>query len=254
MQAITSYAILAAIAGGVLGSFLNVVIYRLPRGESLMTPRSHCTSCGTAVKPYDNVPVLAWLWLRGHCRSCRVPISGRYPVVEGATAALWAAVVATRSSAAAVALGLLLVVTVVPLALIDLDHHIIPNRITAPAAIAAIVFGSALDLHGEPARLIAGAAAGGFFLLVHLINPRGMGMGDVKLAAVLGLILGREVAPAIFVALLAGVIVGAVVLARAQPGDRRARGVPFGPFLAFGALVALFAGHALLNLYLNHLA
>jgi leader peptidase (prepilin peptidase)/N-methyltransferase len=205
------------------------------------------------VKPYDNVPVLAWLWLRGHCRSCRLHISVRYPIVEGGTAGLCAAVVATRSSAAGLALGLILVLTVVPVALIDFDHHVIPNKITLPAAVLALALGTALDPGGEPARLIACAAAGGFLLLAHLASPRGMGMGDVKLAAVLGLLLGRAVAPALLCALLIAVIVGVVMLARATPGERRGVGVPFGPFLALGALVGLFAGSALMGAYLHHL-
>ena len=115
--------------GAVVGSFLNVVIYRLPRHESLLTPGSHCPSCNTAVKPYDNVPVLAWIWLRGRCRACRAAISARYPLVEGATAALCAGVVLSRSSAGAIALGVLTVLVLVPVALIDLDCHLIPNRI-----------------------------------------------------------------------------------------------------------------------------
>jgi len=249
-----TYPILAALAGLLVGSFLNVVIYRLPRHESLLWPRSHCTGCGTAIKPYDNVPVLAWLWLHGHCRACRLHISVRYPIVEVGTAGLCAAVVATRASAVGLALGLVLVLTIVPVALIDLENHVIPNRITLPAAIAAIALGSALDPAGEATRLIAGAAAGGFLLLAHLVSPRGMGMGDVKLAGLLGLLLGRAVAPALLAALLLAVAAGLVILMRAEPGMRRRAGLPFGPFLAAGALVGLFAGHAILGAYLHHLA
>jgi len=245
--------VLAVVMGAIAGSFLNVVVYRLPRHESLVAPGSHCPSCQVPVKPYDNVPVLAWVWLRGHCRACRAAISPRYPLVEFATAALCAAVVLRYSSAAHVALGLLAVLVLVPVALIDLDHHVIPNAITAPAAILAIVLGSVLDPSGEPARLLAAAAGGGLFLVAALISPGGMGMGDVKLAALLGLLLGAEVAPALAVALLAGVIVGAVVIARRPAGERRRAGVPFGPFLALGGLSAIFAGNAILNAYLHRL-
>lgn len=245
--------VLAALIGAIVGSFLNVVVYRLPRHESLVTPGSHCPSCQVPVKPYDNVPVLAWVWLRGRCRACRAAISPRYPLVEFATAALCAGVALRYSSAAHVTLGLLTVVVLVPAALIDLEHHVIPNAITAPAAILAILLGSVLDPSGEPARLIAAAAGGGLFLLAALISPRGMGMGDVKLAGLLGLLLGAEVAPALAVALLAGVIVGAVVIARRPRGERRRAGVPFGPFLALGGLTAIFAGNAILNAYLHHL-
>jgi leader peptidase (prepilin peptidase)/N-methyltransferase len=243
--------IFAAMFGAVLGSFLNVVVYRLPRGESLVTPGSHCPSCSAAVKPYDNVPVLAWVWLHGRCRACRAAISPRYPLVEAATGALLAGVVLTQSSAVGLALGVLTVLVLVPVALIDLDHHLIPNRITGPAAILAIVLGTALDPSGEPARLIAGAAAGAFFLFAAFVSPRGMGMGDVKLVAVMGLLLGDSVAPALLIALLAGIAMGLVVLARRQPGERHGVGVPFGPALAFGGLVALSAGHAIIAAYLH---
>ena len=252
MTPTVTYAILAALAGAMVGSFLNVVIYRLPRGESLLWPRSHCTSCGTSVKSYDNVPVLAWLWLRGHCRACSLRISIRYPMVEAGTAALCAAVVMTRPSAAGLALGLVLVLCVVPAALIDLEHHLIPNKITLPAAVGALALGAALDPAGEPVRLIAAAAAGGFLLVAHLVSPRGMGMGDVKLAGLLGLLLGRAVAPAMLVALVLAVATGAVVLMRAEPVERRSAGLPFGPFLALGALVGLFAGNAIVGAYLHH--
>jgi leader peptidase (prepilin peptidase) / N-methyltransferase len=162
-------------------------------------------------------------------------------------------VVLSHSSAGAITLGLLTVLVLVPVALIDLDHHVIPNRITAPAAILALVLGTALDPSGEPARLIAGAAAGGFFLLAAVISPRGMGMGDVKLAGLLGLLLGAEVAPALLIALVAGVVAGAVVMIRRAPGERRHTGVPFGPFLALGGLSAIYAGHAIFDAYLHHL-
>jgi leader peptidase (prepilin peptidase)/N-methyltransferase len=245
--------IFAALIGAMLGSFLNVVVYRLPRGESLLSPRSHCPTCNVSVKPYDNVPVVAWMWLHGRCRACRAAISPRYPLVEAATAALCAGVVLARSSAGGISLGVVAVLALVPLALIDLDHHVLPNRITGPAAILAIVLGSALDPSGEPTRLIAGAAAGGFFGVAALVSPRGMGMGDVKLAGLLGLLLGSSVAPALLIALVAGVLVGLVVLARREPGARRGIGVPFGPFLALGGLVALFSGHAIIAAYLHHL-
>ncbi len=248
------YVLMATLLGAVAGSFLNVVVYRVPRHESLVSPPSHCTTCGTSVKPYDNVPMLSWLMLRGHCRACRTAISPRYPLVEAATALLCVGVVLERHSLNGVVLGLLLVLVLVPVALIDFDYHVIPNRITAPAAVLAVVLGSVLDWPGEPERLIAGAAAGGFFLLAALCYPRGMGMGDVKLAGLLGLLLGRSVAPAIFMALIAGVLVGVVMIARASPDKRRQTGFPFGPFLAIGGLVGLYAGNALVAAYLQHLS
>jgi leader peptidase (prepilin peptidase)/N-methyltransferase len=243
--------IAAGLAGLLVGSFLNVVAYRLPRGESLVSPGSRCPSCGTPVKPYDNVPVLSWLLLRGRCRHCGEPIAWRYPAVELATAALYAAVVATRDDAQGIALGLILVTALVPIVLIDLERRLIPNLITGPAAVAAVVAGLVLDIDGLGEQLIAGAAAGGFFLLAALAYPRGMGMGDVKLAGMLGLYLGRAVAPAVFIALVAGVLVGGVIMARLGAREGRKAAVPFGPFLALGALIAMFVGDGLVDAYLD---
>jgi leader peptidase (prepilin peptidase)/N-methyltransferase len=246
-----AYVVLAALFGAVIGSFLNVVVYRLPRGESLSTPASHCPSCDTPIKPYDNVPVLGWLWLRGRCRSCGEPISARYPLVEATTAALCAGAVAAQHNTGRALLDFLLVLVLVPIALIDLDHRVIPNRITAPAAVLAVVIGTALDPSGELARLIAGAAAGGFLLVAALAYPQGMGMGDVKLAGVLGLFLGAAVGPAMLVALVAGVLVGVVIIKRAGVSAGRKTAIPFGPFLALGGLVGIYAGAAIVSAYLS---
>ena len=242
----------AGFMGAIVGSFLNVVVYRLPRRESLVKPASHCPSCGTPVKPYDNIPVLSWMLLRGHCRSCGQSISVRYPLVEALTGALCVGAVLVHHTAAGMALSLLVVVLVVPAALIDLEYKIIPNQLTAIGAVLAVLLGVALDPSGEPARLIAGAAAGGFLLAAALAYPAGMGMGDVKLAGVLGLALGAAVAPAILVALLSGVLFGALVMARRGVRDGRKSAVPFGPFLAFGALFAVFLGHQVLDAYVNN--
>jgi leader peptidase (prepilin peptidase)/N-methyltransferase len=242
----------AGVLGAIFGSFLNVVAYRLPRHESLIAPASRCPHCGTSVKPYDNIPILSWLLLRGHCRSCAEPISPRYPLVEALTAALCVGAVLAHSSASGIALAVLMILLVVPAALIDLEHRIIPNRITALGAALALVIGLALDPAGEPERLIAAAAAGGFLLLAALAYPGGMGMGDVKLAGVMGLCLGAAVGPAILIALVSGVILGAAVIARKGARAGRKTAVPFGPFLALGALVAVFAGQPIIDLYVNH--
>jgi leader peptidase (prepilin peptidase) / N-methyltransferase len=241
----------AAVVGLTVGSFLNVVIYRLPRHESLVMPGSHCPGCGTAIKAYDNVPVLGWLALRGHCRTCKTAISPRYPLVEATTAALAVSVVLTKHTTHDVALGLALVAVLVPVALIDYDHHIIPNRLTLPAAIVAVAIGLATHPAGVPEQLISGAAAGGFLLVFVLAYPRGMGMGDVKLAAVLGLFLGRSVAVAILSGVVAGTVVGAIVMARVGVSQGRKTAVPFGPFLALGGVIALFAGPAIVHWYLH---
>jgi leader peptidase (prepilin peptidase) / N-methyltransferase len=242
----------AGIFGAIFGSFLNVVAYRLPRHESLLAPASHCPSCGTPVKPYDNIPILSFILLRGRCRSCSTTISPRYPLVEALTALLCAGAVLAHSSAAGIALSIALILLVVPAALIDLEHRIIPNSLTALGAVLAVVLGLALDPGGEPQRLIAGAAAGGFLLLAALAYPGGMGMGDVKLAGVMGLFLGRAVAPAILIALFAGVLLGALIVARKGAQEGRKTAVPFGPFLALGAVVATFVGGDIVELYVHH--
>jgi leader peptidase (prepilin peptidase) / N-methyltransferase len=242
----------AGVLGAIVGSFLNVVAYRLPRHESLITPASHCPRCGTPVKPYDNVPILSWLLLRGRCRSCAEPISARYPLVEALTAALCVGAVLVHHSPAGIALSVVLILLVVPAALIDLEYRIIPNEITALGAILALAIGLALDPAGEPERLIAGVAAGGFLLLAALAYPGGMGMGDVKLAGMMGLFLGAAAAPALLIALLAGVMLGAVVIARKGAQEGRKTAVPFGPFLALGALTAVFVGPQLVDVYVTH--
>ena len=245
---------IAAVLGAVFGSFLNVVAYRLPRGESLSRPRSRCPGCLTQIRAYDNVPVLSWLALRGRCRTCRTPISARYPLVEAGTGALCALVVIAKGPYEDALLGLVLVLLLVPVTLIDLDHRIIPNRLMLIGAVLA----PALVLVTDPGAIVehglAAVAAGGFFLVAVLAYPRGMGMGDVKLAFVLGLFLGRDVGAALFVALIAGTLVGAAVIARKGAAEGRKTAVPFGPFLALGAVVALFAGDAMVEWYLGTFA
>jgi leader peptidase (prepilin peptidase)/N-methyltransferase len=246
--------VLAGFAGLIFGSFFNVVAHRLPRGDSLATPGSRCPGCETPIKPYDNVPVLSWVWLRGRCRACGDPISPRYPLVEGLTAVLAVAVVLVKHSAHDVALGLVLIAVLVPVALIDLEHRIIPNKITLPAAIVAIGIGLATRPSGVPEQLIAGAAAAGFLLIFALAYPRGMGMGDVKLAGVLGLFLGRSVAVAVLGGVLAGALVGAAIMARVGVAEGRKTAVPFGPFLAFGGVVAVLVGPPIVHWYLHSVA
>jgi leader peptidase (prepilin peptidase) / N-methyltransferase len=242
---------LAVVAGLLVGSFLNVVAYRLPRGESLVRPRSRCPSCGTQLRAVDNVPVVSWLALRGRCHHCGAGVSARYPLVELVTAGLYAAVVASQDDAARIVLGLLLVTALVPITLIDVDRRIIPNKITGPAAIAALVAIVALDSSFVLEAVVAAVAAGGFFFLAAILYPRGMGMGDVKLAGMLGLYLGRAVAPAIFAALIGGVVVGAAIIARKGAREGRKTAVPFGPFLAIGGLIAFFVGNEIVDAYLD---
>lgn len=242
----------AAVVGLIVGSFLNVVAHRLPGRRSLAVPASHCPACETPIKPYDNVPVLSWLVLRGRCRSCAAPISARYPLVEAGTAALFAAVVAVHlADTASLVLGLALVAFLVPIALIDLDHRIIPNRLTLPAAVLAIVLGTALDPGGQVERLIAGAAGALALGIPSLMNPKGMGLGDAKLVGVMGLYLGAALAPAFLVALVVGTVVGIAIVARKGMAAGRKTAIPFGPFLALGGVVGVLAGSEVMALYLS---
>ena len=244
-------AVIAAILGAIVGSFLNVVAYRLPRGESLVHPPSACPSCGTRIKAFDNVPVLGWLWLRGKCRACGAPISPKYPIVEAVTGLLCAACVLAFGADSDVWLPLVFVLLLVPITLIDLEHHIIPNVLSAIGAVAAIVLVIAFQSDDLVEHIIAALGAGGFFLIAAIVYPAGMGMGDVKLAAVMGLFLGRAVAPALLVALVAGSLVGFAVMARRGVRDARGTTIPFGPWLALGGVVGLFAGDAVVRWYLE---
>jgi leader peptidase (prepilin peptidase) / N-methyltransferase len=242
---------LAAVGGLCIGSFANVVAYRLPAGASLVSPGSACPGCGTAIRPYDNVPVISWLALRGHCRDCDTEISARYPLTEAATGALFAAVVLATHAHASVWLDLCFVAALVTITRIDLEHRIIPDRILAPLAVLAIVL-TAITAPGElPGRLIAATAGGAALFIAVLAYPGGMGMGDVKLVAVMGLVLGPALAPALLVAFLAGTLVGLGIVARRGVAAGRKTAIPFGPFLALGALVGLFAGHPIIHVYLK---
>jgi leader peptidase (prepilin peptidase)/N-methyltransferase len=245
------YAAVAGVAGLLIGSFLNVVIHRLPRGESLVRPASRCPECGAPVRPYDNVPVISWLLLRGRCRSCGAQISARYPLVELLTAGLFVAVVLVKGADRDAWLGLAFVAVLVPVAFIDLDHRIIPNRILLPGAIVGAALVAAIAPDDLLEHLIAAVAAGGFLLLAAIAYPAGMGMGDVKLAAVMGLYLGRSVGPAMLAGLLAGTLVGVGIMARKGMRAGRKTAVPFGPFLALGGVVGLLAGPEVVDWYLE---
>lgn len=239
--------------GTAIGSFLNVVAHRLPRGASIVRPGSRCPRCGAPIRARDNLPVLSWLLLRGRCRDCGGPISPRYPLVELATGALFAGLLVARGAHPVLWLGLVFIAVLVAVTLIDLDHRIIPNRILAPAALAAVAISAAVQPGRLPELAIAAAAAGGFLLCAVLAYPRGMGMGDVKLAAVMGLFLGRSVAPALLIAFAAGTLVGVAIMIRHGAAARK-RAVPFGPFLALGGVVGQYAGPEIVDWYLDTFA
>jgi leader peptidase (prepilin peptidase)/N-methyltransferase len=252
--------LVAAIPLGLaFGSFLTVAISRLPSGKSLVRPRSACPSCGTRLRAIDNVPLLSWLLLRGRCRSCGTRISPVYPLTELATAGLFAAAALTVEDPwvavlFAPFLGLLVAVTV-----IDVRHKIIPNRLVYPAVLVSAAYlvvariaGGRIDL---PDALIGFLAYGGGLLLVALISPRGMGMGDVKLAALVGLVLGALGIRFVGVAAGVGILVGGVgALLALLFGATRKTGLPYGPAIAVGAAVAVFAGDRIADAYLRVLA
>ena len=240
--------VLAGLLGAIVGSFLNVVIYRVPRGESVVTPRSRCPSCETEVAPRDNLPVLSWLLLRGRCRHCGEPISGRYPLVELLTAIVFAGVALVRGLDTDLILQLPFAAVLIAVAAIDLEHRKIPNAIVVPAAVWAVAGATVVQTGELPEMLVAGVAAFAALLLMALAYPGGMGMGDVKLAGVMGLYLGLSVLPAMAVAFLTGTVVGLGVIARAGLAARKSA-LPFGPFLAIGGLVGLLAGPELVDLY-----
>jgi leader peptidase (prepilin peptidase)/N-methyltransferase len=242
--------LLIGLLGLLVGSFLNVVIYRLPRGESLLRPASRCPGCGTPIKPWENIPVVSWLILRGRCRSCGASISARYPVIEALTAAAFVGAALTRGVDDDLAVWLPFVAMLIAVAGIDLDHRIIPNKILLPAAIWGLAATIAFRPDNIDDSLIAGGIAFGALLLTAVAYPAGMGMGDVKLAGVMGIYLGSGVAPAMLAGFLAGSLVGLAIIAR-EGRDARKKGIPFGPFLAFGGLIGVFAGPELVDVYVD---
>jgi leader peptidase (prepilin peptidase)/N-methyltransferase len=248
---VLALAALALVAGLAIGSFLNVVIHRVPRHESVVSPRSRCPGCGKQIRGVDNIPVVSWLLLRGRCRDCGEPISARYPIVEALTGLLFAAVVISQDGGRTSWIGLALVTALVPITFIDLDHKLIPNVIVGPAAIVGIALVAILQTDDVVEHLIAAAIAGGAFLLVAIAVPRGMGMGDVKLVGMLGLYLGRNVAPALLIALAAGTVVGIGIMASRGTSEGRKTKVPFGPFLALGGMAAYFVGDEIVDWYLD---
>ena len=239
---------IATALGAMIGSFLNVVIHRVPLRKSLVHPGSRCTSCEADIAPYDNVPVISWLLLRGRCRRCRARISPRYPAVELLTAIAFGAVVAVRGFDNDLFLELPFVACLIALAGIDFDHRLLPNRIVYPMAAYGLVATALVDSGDLVEHLVAGAGAFLFLFVAVLAYPRGMGMGDVKLAGAMGLYLGLSIVPAMLVAFLSGSVVGLGIIAR-EGASARKKAVPFGVFLALGGIVGVLAGPELIELY-----
>ena len=239
---------LTGVVGAVVGSFLNVVIHRLPRGESVVKPRSRCPQCGAQIAGYDNVPVVSWLVLRGRCRHCGTRISPRYPGVELLTAVTFVAVALARGFDDDLVLELPFVAALIALAGIDYDHKLLPNKIVYPLAAFGVIATLLVDRSDLVEHLVAGAGAFAFLLAAVLAYPAGMGMGDVKLAGAMGLFLGVGVIPALLVAFLSGSLVGLAILAREGVSARK-KAIPFGVFLALGGIVGVLAGPELVDFY-----
>jgi leader peptidase (prepilin peptidase)/N-methyltransferase len=244
---------LAAVAfapGLALGSFLNVVAARVPLRRSIVRPPSACMSCATEIRWYDNVPLISYAVLRGQCRNCGVRIPLVYPFVELLTAVLIAGCVFAFGLTAEAAVAAFFCAVLVAVSAIDLEHRIIPNRIVLPATVIVLVANTARDL--TPEWAIAALGASGFLFAAALIYPAGMGMGDVKFALLMGAALGKTVPVALMAGMLSAMIPGLVLFA--QHGTKaRKMGIPFGPFLALGSVVALFWGHDILDAYLSTL-
>jgi leader peptidase (prepilin peptidase)/N-methyltransferase len=246
-------AVLIIFLGGlIIGSFVTAVAHRVPRGMSLLGPRSQCPACGAQIAAYDNVPVFSWILLRGRARCCGTRIPPIYPLTELGVGMLFAITVLVHrhDSIAEIAIDLVFVTMLTAITLTDLEQRIIPNKILLTGAVLCVAIAVPTDPGGMPERAISAVSAGGLLFLVALAYPAGMGLGDVKLAATMGLFLGRAIAPAILVALLAGSLVGLALIARYGASARK-MAIPFGPFLALGGVVGMLVGNQLIDLYLG---
>jgi leader peptidase (prepilin peptidase)/N-methyltransferase len=243
-----AFAAVALVPGLAVGSFLNVVAARVPLKRSIVHPGSACMSCSTPLAWYDNIPVLSYVLLRGRCRHCGAAISWRYPAVEAVTALLIAGCVLEFGVTWDALIAGVFCAALVTVSATDFERRIIPNRIVLPAAV--FVLAANTLVHPSVEWIAAGLGAAGFLLLAALAYPAGMGMGDVKLALLLGVGLGRTVPVALMIGMLSALVPAIVLLARHGSAARK-MAIPFGPFLAFGGIVTLFAGDALLNAYLG---
>jgi leader peptidase (prepilin peptidase) / N-methyltransferase len=233
-----------------LGSFLNVVAARLPERRSLVRPRSACPRCGNEIAWYDNVPLVSYVLLRGRCRSCGEPIGLRYPAVELATGILIAACFLRFGFSARAFIASLFAATLVVLSAIDAERRILPDVIVLPSFALVLAAHIALQPERTVEWVAASLGASAFLFLALLAYPKGMGMGDVKLALLLGAGLGASVVVGMMIGMLSALVYSTVLFARHGMAARK-MAIPFGPFLAFGAIVALFAGEAILDAYLS---
>ena len=241
--------LVAALFGLVVGSFLNVVIHRVPLGEFIIFPGSHCPNCGVKIRAYDNVPVLSYLLLRGRCRDCKERIPTSYPVVEAATAVLFGAAVYAFGISFEFFAALVFITVLISLAGTDYEHRLLPNAIVVPAAALGFLLSAFLRPDWWLIYPLAALILAGILFLLAIIYPGGMGMGDVKMGGMLGAFLGPYAALAVFLGALAGAIVGGVLMSTGKMSRRAA--LPFGVFMSFGGLVTLFIGPELWGYYLD---
>jgi leader peptidase (prepilin peptidase) / N-methyltransferase len=233
-----------------IGSFLNVVVSRLPLGRSVSTPRSACPHCDAPIRSRDNIPLISYLLLGGRCRDCRAPIGLRYPAVELTTAVLAVACFADFGFSLHALAGAIFCAALVTISATDIERRIVPNRVVLPAT--AVVLALMLVWRPSVEWPAAGFGAALFLFLAALAYPRGMGMGDVKLALLLGVAVGRAVPVAMMVGMVSALVPSAVLFARHGAAARK-MAIPFAPFLALGGIVALFAGPAVVHWYLHTL-
>jgi leader peptidase (prepilin peptidase)/N-methyltransferase len=250
-------AFVCGLLGLCVGSFLNVVIWRVPRKESVVRPRSHCPACDTVVGSTDLVPVFSWLRLRGRCRACQEPIPMRYPLVEISSAVLFAAIGTRFHDSWALPAYLLMAAALLAISVIDLEHYIVPNRIVYPVGFATVpllALAAVFTTDGWDSlvrALLGGVVAFVFLFTLHFIQPRGMGFGDVRLSFLLGIWLGWlgwwEVALGLFLGFLFGALLGLLLMGVKRRG--RKQHIPFAPFLAAGTLVTVLWGAHLIAWY-----
>jgi leader peptidase (prepilin peptidase)/N-methyltransferase len=238
----------AFLPGLAIGSFLNVVAARVPARLSIVSPGSSCPSCQSAIAWYDNIPLVSYLLLRGRCRSCQVHIPAKYPLVELTTAVLVSACFLVFGLTADAAIAAFFCAVLVTISVTDLERRVIPNRVVLPAA--ALVLVAQTAVHPSPRWAISAAGGSLFLLLAALAYPGGLGMGDVKLALLLGAALGVALPVGLMAGMLAALVPAAVLLSRHGQAARK-MAIPLGPFLAGGAILALFAGHAVIHAYLG---
>jgi len=235
--------------GLVLGSFLNVVIYRLPRSESLVRPGSRCPKCSTPIRWHDNIPVISWLLLRGRCRACDVRIPIRYPLVEAITGIAFTLAYWRFGLSWALLIAWAFIVAMVAVAFIDYDHMIIPNKIVLPGAVIGLMASVAIHPQKWWVYVAGSLGAGAFMFLLAMLWPGGMGPGDIKMALFMGAVLGAYVVVALFAAFLLGSVVGVYMLV-VQKRSRKTQ-VPFGPYLALGAVLAVLVGETIVRSYMS---